>query len=234
MATTYHNSPAQKTQSQAAPRGARFTRWTVIGDPFPKRSGQSRTFLVRCRCACGTERDVSVWSLTHGKTASCGCLQREHAAQAQYIHGDAESRLYYVWKGMRERCHSSRCKAFANYGARGIQVCAEWRADYTAFRDWALTAGYQPSLTIDRKDNNGNYTPDNCRWVTRKINCRNRRKTQMVTAFGETKPLAAWAEDNRCVVSYDTLHDRLNKPQKWTPETALTTPSNSKPHKKHA
>lgn len=93
-------------------------------------------------------------------------------------HGLMWHPLYNVWKNMRSRCNSDEASSFIYYGGRGISICYEWD-DFGAFHDWALSAGWTPGLEIDRIDVNGNYQPENCRWVTREINCQNRRSTKL-------------------------------------------------------
>jgi len=97
-------------------------------------------------------------------------------------HGGSNTRLYYVWHTMRQRCSNPKVAKFADYGARGIRVCEEWQ-DFAAFRDWAQSAGYRQGLQIDREDNDGNYEPSNCRWVTAVVQRRNRRDTQSKQAI---------------------------------------------------
>jgi hypothetical protein len=92
----------------------------------------------------------------------------------QYKHGLRKHSHYIRWKSMKQRCYSPKCKSYKNYGQRGIIVCEEWRTDPVAFCEWA-DEHYSPGLEIDRKDNDGNYSPENCRFVTRKVNCNNRR-----------------------------------------------------------
>ena len=101
--------------------------------------------------------------------------------------------LYWAWKSMKQRTQNPKCRAYRNYGARGITVCAEWQA-FEPFCEWALTNGYQRGLELDRKDNDGAYSPDNCRWATRKENMNNRRVTLFLTVDGERLPCSAWSE----------------------------------------
>lgn len=206
--------------------GQKFGRWTILDI---HQGSHHKPKRATCRCECGTVRSVVLSTLYHGKSHSCGCYQKEKMAQVQTKHGNAKTRLYYVWKGMRERCLSPANKSFPNYGGRGIQVCAEWRDSFSAFQSWALASGYLPGLTIERRDNSGDYCPENCQWATHKANARNRRITLAMTAFGESKSLGEWAEDPRCVVSYDTLHNRVMCLM-LPPEIALTTPSGTLPH----
>jgi hypothetical protein len=130
--------------------------------------------------------------------------------------------LYQCWQDMKRRCYSPACAAYRNYGARGISVCKEWH-DSTTFIIWAMSSGYKEGLQLDRRDNNGNYTPDNCRWVTSLVNSLNKRTNHLVTAFGETKPLSAWYSDPRTIVSKSTLKNRILTGG-WDGERAITTP----------
>lgn len=107
----------------------------------------------------------------------------------------ANKSLYWAWKSMKQRCQNPKCKAFVNYGARGITVCAEWQ-EFEPFCSWALKSGFEPGLDLDRSDNNLGYSPENCRWVKRQENVNNRRKTIMLTVNGETKPRTEW---ERCL-----------------------------------
>jgi hypothetical protein len=122
---------------------------------------------------------------------------------------------------MKDRCKNPRNKDAAHYHDRGISVIPEWDGDYTSFRDWALGAGYEPGLEIDRIDNDGHYEPANCRWVTRRQNVRNLRRNRLVTAFGETRCLTDWASDPRCRVSRTSLGERIRAG--WDHESAITT-----------
>jgi hypothetical protein len=137
-------------------------------------------------------------------------------------HGDSRGDrhpLFDVWRNMKARCYNPAWPQFKDWGGRGIVVCGEWKHDYVAFKMWAVENGYQRGLTLDRRDNNGSYEPGNCRWVTKKQNCRNRRTARVFAAFGEVKSLAEWAEDVRCKVKYYTLLNRLMNG--WDAERAL-------------
>jgi hypothetical protein len=125
---------------------------------------------------------------------------------------------------MIDRCTNPKNIGFMTYGGRGISVCDEWFT-YTAFRDWAIVHGWDRSLQIDRIDTNGNYEPGNCRFVTSKVNNRNKRKHRLVTAWGETKLLSEWAEDPRCVVNIGCLWRRLKRSEA-DPEVSISTPVN--------
>jgi hypothetical protein len=127
-----------------------------------------------CRCDCGNETMVKVKQLKNGNTKSCGCLYRETRGVAQRTHGLTYAKEYGVWNSMRERCTRPRIKGFENYGGRGISVCERW---YNSFENFYADMGPRPSSkhSLDRTDNDGNYEPDNCRWVLRKEQNRNKR-----------------------------------------------------------
>lgn len=136
---------------------------------------------------------------------------------------DFRTRLRSVWDQMRQRCLNPNNKAYCDYGARGIKICAEW-LDYEPFKTWAYNNGYIPrqKLTIDREDNNGDYSPENCRWVTRTVQSRNRRYNKHLTAYGETKIEEDWSNDPRCLVKKKTFKRRVSTG--WPVERALTHP----------
>ena len=132
--------------------------------------------------------------------------------------------LYRRWKHMYRRCYEPVNKSFRHYGAKGVVVCDGWKESFYSFASWALENGYKKELQIDRIDNGGPYSPENCRWVSPKENNRNRSNNNILQAFGERKSLSEWAEDTRTCVLRDTLKCRIAR-LGWSPEDALTTPS---------
>lgn len=130
--------------------------------------------------------------------------------------------LMGVLNQMRTRCSNPNNEKYKDYGARGIRVCDEWLNDRSSFFAWALAHGWAVGLQIDRIDNDGNYEPDNCQFVTRKKNMLNRRSTIRLTAFGETKTLKEWSDDPRCGVGYLKLWTRIKKGG-LTLESAMTS-----------
>jgi len=118
-------------------------------------------------------------------------------------------KLYWVYYSMLARCYNSNCKAFRRYGARGIKVCEEWKINNKSFYEWALHNGYKEGLTLDRIDNNGNYEPSNCAWVTNKRNCNHTSRVHFLTYKGKTQSMSDWAEELN--INYSTLRNRLNR-----------------------
>ena len=173
--------------------GKKFTRLTVLGrSPQPHGYGNGRVW--ECRCDCGNTVYANTYCLLHGKVKSCGCYDNDAMAKHDTTHGESKTRLYHIWKSMKRRCSSKKYDHYDRYGGRGIIVCKEWKQSYVSFRDWAKSNGYAENLTIDRINNDGNYEPQNCRWVTQKQQERNRRDTVYVPLDGKQVPLAEAAE----------------------------------------
>lgn len=140
------------------------------------------------------------------------CHKKKSGGQRKYPIGYGfGSRLYHIFHGMHARCYNPNEERYSDYGGRGITVCPEWYRNYKAFLEWALANGYTHDLTIDREDNNLGYSPDNCRWSTYFTQANNSRKNHCLTAWGETKTIAEWARDPRCLVNRTNLHRRLSK-----------------------
>ncbi len=171
-------------------KGKVFGQWTVIGDK--KKIGHNQRWY--CRCVCGKERYVIESMLKDGTSKSCGC-QRHN----RMIHGLSSTKLYAIWRTMRDRCNLPTNKEYERYGARGISVCSDWNDNFLSFYFWAINEGYDETaergkFTLERIDNNGNYEPSNCRWANGKEQARNRRNTVWLTHEGITKSFSEWCE----------------------------------------
>lgn len=161
--------------------GQEFGLWKVTTQAGNAARGAA---LWNCVCGCGTERAVIGADLRNGKTRSCGCLINEQRlGDMNRTHGKSGSRLHMAWKNMRGRCFNKNRPQFADYGGRGITVCEDW-SSFQNFEKWALSAGYEDALTIERVDVDGNYEPSNCTWATRAVQNSNRRFNQR-SADGE-------------------------------------------------
>jgi hypothetical protein len=135
----------------------------------------------------------------------------------------SKDRLYNIWQQMRQRCYNPRCKDYPHYGGRGIVISEEWRADFDAFRAWAVAhPAYTAEMTIERVSLDGGYCVENCTWVPRAEQTKNQRKTLWISAFGDTKRISDWVDDDRCSISRGTLSQRLRAG--WNPEEAISAP----------
>lgn len=176
--------------------GQKFGRLEVMARAENSKLGQARW---SCRCKCGSITVADSRNLRSGGTTSCGCYRQEKIKTGlNTTHGDCRggkvSRLHRIWHGMKQRCYDKNYHAYNRYGGRGIGICCEWKDNFEAFRDWAMLHGYADNLSIDRKDVNGSYSPDNCRWATEKQQNNNQRSNVFYVLNGESKTLSEWAD----------------------------------------
>lgn len=192
--------------------GRRFGRLVVEGVSRERR-GKRDMIIARCRCDCGTVKDVFWQALADGRVKSCGCLNRELTAERNRKlltkHDGCNTRLYRIFMGMHARCYRPQHMHYARYGGRGITICDEWRRNFAAFREWAMSHGYDDAKSIDRLDNDRGYSPDNCRWTDAKTQCNNRRTNHMLTVGEQTHTISEWARVSG--VGKTTIRERLER-----------------------
>lgn len=191
----------------------KFGKLTAIEYKGRNKSGG----VWRCLCDCGNEVLVLGGNLRKGKTQSCGCYR----FGLRQTHGKANTRIYNIWKGIKQRCINANHTFYKDYGERGITVCDEWRDNFQAFYDWAIANGYADNLTIDRIDVNGNYEPLNCRWITNEAQQSNRRNVRYIDYNGETHTIPEWSKI--LGIPYNVLYLRIVS-HKWSVKKAFTTP----------
>lgn len=198
--------------------GNRYHHLTCI-KYIGKDKGNRKYFLFKCDC--GNEIIIYGNRVTSGLTWSCGCYRMARKGAALYKYGIKNNRLYRIWLGMRRRCYDKNYEpSYKNYGGRGIIVCDSWRYDFKEFRDWALANGYDDSLSIDRIDNDGNYEPDNCRWVSMKDQANNRSTNLYITINGYKYSLSEWSDITG--IPRGVIRNRLRRG--WDDYSALSTP----------
>ena len=204
--------------------GNRYGRWTVVDSAEARvvGRGEHRRYWL-CKCECGTQREVSEPSLLSGKSLSCGCYHRDRMKSVGKVnlkHGMSDTRLYRIYKHMKNRCYNQSDIRYDRYGGRGIKICDEW-SEFEPFMIWALKNGYDDSLTIDRIDVDGDYSPSNCRWASVKEQNNNRSSSHYYTIDGVTHNISEWA--NIYNVPYKRVWKRLK--YGWDIQRALTEPS---------
>jgi hypothetical protein len=178
--------------------------------------------LWKCKCECGNYTVVNSSSLKTGNTKSCGCIlnkRLENFGELQKKHGMSDTKIYKVWSSMKQRCLNENDKAYKNYGGRGITVCNEWH-EFEPFYEWAVNNGYKEGLTLERVDNDGDYCPKNCTWITKSKQSSNTRNCIELTYKGKTKIMKEWAEELN--IPYSVLQHRIYRG--WDTEKALSTP----------
>ena len=193
----------------------RFGRLVAKTDVGKNKSG---AYIWECKCECGNIVNIASADLVRGHSTSCGCVRIDSCLElskkglninhSAKTHGMSQTRIYRIWKDMLRRTNNPDRQNYSYYGGRGIGVCEEWKNSFELFYDWSVANGYSDSLEIDRKDNDKNYCPENCRWVEKTVNANNRSTSRNITYKGATKTVAEWS---RIVgIPYTKLIYRLN------------------------
>lgn len=201
--------------------GQKFSRLTVIG----RAPNHGRRTMWNCKCDCGKEVTVRAENLRSGNSKSCGCLKIDHHPKT--ANGLGKTRLAGILNSMKQRCYNPKYSQYYLYGGRGIRICDEWLNDSNNFYSWAFNHGYkedsvQAECSIDRIDVDGNYCPENCRWVDSFAQANNTRRNIFYEFNGERHTLTEWS---RIVgIKSGTLYNRINS-LGWSIEDALTLPS---------
>lgn len=197
--------------------GQRFTRLIVLSYAGLKKN---RTYW-ECRCDCGNVKAIAATRLKSAKTKSCGCYREGFLRERVATHRRTKSPEHIAWCSMNQRCTNPNASAFKYYGGRGITVCERW---LHSFENFLSDMGEKPSLkhSIERRDVNGEYNPENCYWATPVEQARNKRNNRLLTYNGETRCLTGWADI--IGISVSGLHGRLVK---WTLAMALGSPPRS-------
>ena len=158
--------------------------------------------LCQCDCHNHTERLVYIGHLQSGHSTSCGCIRNQ-------THKLSHTKIYQQYYGMRKRCENKNHVSYCNYGGRGISVCQEWKESFKSFYSWAMNNGFKDGMTIERIDNNGNYSPENCKLIPKSEQSKNRRNCIFLTYKNQTMGLKEWSKI--IGVSYGCLLKRYHK-----------------------
>lgn len=159
-----------------------------------------------CKCDCGNVKSYDAYSVKSGSTKSCGCKKSSFCKEANVRHGMSKTRLFKTWCSMKRRCYGKSSDTYKYYGKRGINVCEDWMI-FENFMNWAFKSGYSDNLTIERLDVNGNYCPENCTWIERALQQKNKRSNVIIEYNGETKILKDWCTELN--IDYKTASGRL-------------------------
>lgn len=173
--------------------------------------GRCSTWLS-CQCECGNMKVIRFDYVINGRTKSCGCYRKDNARKQSKeleTHHLSNTRLFEIHRAMKRRCYDKSTEHYNNYGARGIKVCDEWLNSLESFAKWSYANGYNDTLTIDRIDNNGNYEPNNCRWVDQQTQQNNKRNNIKIEHNGKIKTIAQWSKELN--ISYGKLYSRIVK-----------------------
>lgn len=179
--------------------GMKFNRLTVI--KLHERT-EKRKYMWLCKCDCGNEKIVLGSHLKSGHTKSCGCYNREKIKNLNKKTGLSQSKLFYAYHNMHNRCERKNCDSYSDYGGRGISVCEEWsgKNGFEKFVGWALENNYEEGMQIDRIDNDKGYSPCNCRWVSKIEQANNKRNTLFISVNDEIDTVANMARKHQ--ISY--------------------------------
>ena len=213
--------PERKVSLKTDLTGKIFGRLTVVGKLEIK--DKYNNFLWACKCECGNEKITNTPSLNSGQTSSCGCLHKETMSALLKTHGMKHTSEYRVWAGIKRRCYNKNEDNYSDYGGRGITMCEKWKNDFMAFYN---DMGLRPSKdhSIDRKDVNGNYCKENCRWATSTEQANNRRNNRFYLHNGVSRTLAGWCRELN--LKYSVVWERLELG--WAFERAITEPINDR------
>jgi hypothetical protein len=207
--------------------GKKYNKLTIISTEYRinKRTGYNNSYAT-CICDCGKIKTINLAEIKRGRAKGCGCLPRI-ISNPRKRSLDIDSRLYKIYHGIKQRCYNKQDLAYKYYGLKGIIMCDEWLKDFQNFKKWSLNNGYEDNLSIDRIDFDGNYSPDNCRWVNNIVQANNRSNNHIIIAFGEEKTLQEWGRDERCKSSPCLIRSRIVE-LGWGAEKAIVTPSMQK------
>jgi hypothetical protein len=185
--------------------GKTFGYWTILS--VAKSNSRKKSYI--CKCICGNEKVVALDTLKLGTSKSCGCFHKEQLSKKLTTHGQTGKRIMTIYYNIKNRCYCENNNRFKDYGGRGIRMCDEWKNNSSLFVKWSLENGYAENMTIDRINNDGDYCPENCRWISMKEQAQNKRTSITFTFYGVTKNLKEWCD---CIEeNYKKMYGRYHR-----------------------
>ncbi len=192
--------------------GQKFNKLTVLSFSHMTKKSQS---YWNCICDCGKEKIIRGGGLKNGNVKSCGCISKEIPNNTK--HNMTGTLIYCSWRNMIRRCYDFKEIGYYNYGGRGIKVCKRW---LTSFINFYSDMGEKPkNKSLDRINNNGNYTPKNCKWSTKKEQQNNRRNNISLTIDKITHTVAEWGRISK--INRHVIYKRLRRG--WSPKRSVFT-----------
>lgn len=165
-------------------KGKKYGKLEILGESKKIRG----RYFQKIKCECGTIRYMR--NDRFSKATSCGCEKRNKV----HLPSDEYELLFNVWRNMIQRCYNKESERYYTYGARGITVCGEWKNNFKAFAKWAVENGWKPTLSIERKDHDDNYCPENCTFITMAEQARNKTNNVLIEYNGEERCVVEWCE----------------------------------------
>lgn len=179
-------------------------------------------------CDCGNVKNVNVYAVLRGYILSCGCLLKERRGKSSIRHGLSKHPLFRLWNDIKTRCYNQKASGYAIYGGRGIRLSDEWCREFMPFYEWCVSHGWQKGLDIDREDIDGDYSPTNCRFVTRKVNSNNKRNNRWLEYRGQQiKFQELYDQKADKYIESTTVFNRIYR-YGWDIDDALTVPTMSR------
>ncbi len=212
-----HQKTTASAKSVNLVAGLKIGRLTAISKSHCLKSAG---WYWKFKCDCGTEKIIRSYNVRIGAVVSCGCYRLQRISEIKTTHGMRWTSEYSTWHDIKDRCGNPKNSGYKHYGGRGIRVCKRW---IKSFQNFIFDMGLKPSSksSIERKNNNGNYAPKNCRWATMKEQAQNRRGVIKIKYLGKIKSLSEWCSD--LGLNRGLIRSRIRR-QGWSFECAILTP----------
>ena len=197
-------------------------------------NGRQNKTMIKVLCACDREKYITITDFKLGKFQNCNyCkdMKGDIKARVANRNKDDYKRIYRIYKAIHTRCYNPKAQGYQYYGGKGVKMCQLWIDDFNEFYNWSLANNYSIEYTVDRINVQADYSPENCRWVDKYTQANNKSDNVHLTIFNETKTMAEWSRDDRCLVTYNILASRIKKGIE--PLLAMTKPKRKNKYLTH-